>query len=70
MIFHDGQDWWSRWSSADPSKAWNILKDKGSVAAESLLNGMLAQERLLDIVENFVLYDESKPGETRKVVAR
>lgn len=31
MIFHDGQDWWSRWSSADPSKAWNILRDKGSV---------------------------------------
>lgn len=31
MIFHDGQDWWSRWSSADPAKAWNILHDKGSV---------------------------------------
>ncbi|OPF64411.1 type I restriction endonuclease subunit R [Hydrogenophaga sp. H7] len=45
-------------------------KDKGSVAAEALLNGMLAQDRLLDIVENFILYDESKPGETRKVVAR
>lgn len=44
--------------------------DKGSVDAERLLNGMLAHDRLLDLVENFVLFDESKPGATRKVVAR
>ena len=44
--------------------------DKGSVEAEVLLNGMLAHDRLLDIVENFILFDESKPGATRKVVAR
>ena len=44
--------------------------DKGSLEAEVLLNGMLAHERLLDIVENFILFDESKPGGTRKVVAR
>lgn len=44
--------------------------DEGSVDAERLLNGMLAHEPLLDIVENFVLFDESKPGATRKVVAR
>ena len=31
---------------------------------------MLAHERLLDIVENFILFDESKPGTTRKVIAR
>ncbi len=35
-----------------------------------LLDGMLAHDRLLDIVENFILFDESKPGATRKVVAR
>ena len=35
-----------------------------------LLSGMLAHDRLLDIVENFILFDESKPGATRKVVAR
>jgi hypothetical protein len=40
------------------------------VEAELLLNGMLAKERLLDLVENFILFDESKPGKTRKVVAR
>jgi type I restriction enzyme, R subunit len=31
---------------------------------------MLAHDRLLDIVENFILFDESKAGATRKVVAR
>ena len=51
---------------------WKRLNeaDKGRVDAEVLLNGMLAHERLLDIVENFILFDESKPGATRKVIAR
>ena len=44
--------------------------DKGKVDAEVLLDGMLAHDRLLDLVENFILFDESKPGATRKVVAR
>ena len=43
---------------------WKRLdeKDKGSVDAEVLLDGMLAHDRLLDIVENFILFDESKAG--------
>jgi type I restriction enzyme R subunit len=51
---------------------WKRLdeKDAGSVEAEVLLNGMLDKERLLDIVENFILFDSSKPGAFRKVVAR
>src|SRR6202030_2908595 len=48
----------------------NDERDEGSVDAEILLNGMLAHDRLLDIVENFTLFDESKPGGTRKIVAR
>ena len=44
--------------------------DKGNLDAEMLLNGMLAHDRLLDIIENFILFDESKPGATRKVIAR
>ena len=44
--------------------------DKASLEAEALLNGMLAHDRLLDIVENFILFDESKPGAMRKVIAR
>ena len=34
--------------------------------APVLLDGMLSKERLLDIVENFVIFDDSKPGGTRK----
>ena len=51
---------------------WKRLaeEDKGSLDAEVLLNGMLAHDRLLDIVENFILFDDSKPGATRKVIAR
>ena len=51
---------------------WKRLneKDKGSVDAEVLLNGMLAKDRLLDLVENFILFDASKPGTVRKVAAR
>ena len=44
--------------------------DTGSLEAEVLLTGMLAHDRLLDIVENFILFDDSKPGATRKVIAR
>lgn len=51
---------------------WKRLdeRDTGNVDAEVLLNGMLDKTRLLDIVENFILFDASKPGATRKVVAR
>ena len=51
---------------------WKRLseKDVGSLAAEVMLNGMLAKDRLLDIVENFILFDGSKAGAVRKVVAR
>ena len=48
----------------------NDEKEKGRVDAEVLLNGMLAKDRLLDIVENYILFDDSKPGGTRKIVAR
>ena len=44
--------------------------EKGSLEAEVLLNGMLAHDRLLDIVENSILFDDSKLGATRKVIAR
>ena len=48
----------------------NGEKDKGRVDAEALLNGMLAKDRLLDLVENFILFDDSRAGGTRKIVAR
>ncbi len=51
---------------------WKRLEetDPGKLDAEILLNGMLAPARLLDIVENFTLFDASRAGATRKVVAR
>lgn len=58
-----GWDHFAEWKRNDE-------RDKGKVDAEVLLNGMLAKDRLLDIVENFILFDESKAGQTRKVVAR
>ena len=44
--------------------------DHGSLEAQVLLNGMLAHDQLLDIVQNFILFDDSKPGTSRKVIAR
>src|SRR5207253_666698 len=42
----------------------------GRVDAEALLPGMLAKDRLLDLVENFILFDDSRAGGTRKILAR
>ena len=48
----------------------NAEKDKARLDAETLLDGMLAKERLLDLVENFLLFDDSRAGCARKIVAR
>ena len=48
----------------------NVESDKARLDAEGLLDGMLAKDRLLDLVENFILFDDSRAGGTRKVVAR
>ena len=56
-------DHFSEWKRLDEA-------DKGSLETQVLLNGMLAHDQLLDIVENFILFDDSKPGVTRKVIAR
>ncbi|MGE3729355.1 MAG: type I restriction endonuclease subunit R [Lysobacterales bacterium] len=48
----------------------NAEKDKARLDAEALLDGMLAKERLLDLLENFILFDDSRAGGARKIVAR
>jgi len=48
----------------------NDESDKGDVEAKVLLDGMLAPERLLDFIENFIVFDSSKAGPTRKILAR
>lgn len=50
---------------------WKRLeeKDRGTVQMETLLQGVLSKENLLDIFENFILFDDS--GEqTVKIVAK
>jgi len=59
----------SRWEHFVEWKR-NAENDKARLDAEALLDGMLAKERLLDLVENFILFDDSRAGGTRKVVAR
>ena len=48
----------------------NDERDCGSLESETLLDGMLAKDRLLDLLENFILFDDSKSGPIRKIVAR
>ena len=60
----------SRWEHFYEWKRLGEDDRAGSVEAERLLNGMLAHDRLLDLVENFILFDASKAGQTRKIVAR
>jgi type I restriction enzyme R subunit len=59
----------SRWEHFVEWKR-NEEKEKGRLDAENLLDGMLAKERLLDLVENFILFDDGRPGGTRKIIAR
>ncbi len=58
-----GWDHFGEWKRNDES-------DKGKLDAQVMLDGMLAKDRLLDIVENFVLFDASRAGPVRKIVAR
>lgn len=59
----------SRWEHFVEWKR-NAETDKARLDAEALLDGMLAKDRLLDLVENFILFDDSRAGGTRKIVAR
>ena len=45
-------------------------EEQDELQARAMLDGMFAKEKLLDLIENFVLFDQSKAGQTRKVVAR
>jgi type I restriction enzyme R subunit len=59
----------SKWEHFSEWKRQNE-RDKGQLDAQTLLDGLLAKDRLLDLVEHFILFDDSKPGGTRKIVAR
>ena len=59
----------SKWEHFSEWKR-NDERDKGRVDAQVLLEGMLTKERLLDLVENFIIFDDSRPGGTRKIIGR
>jgi len=44
--------------------------EKGDLDAKVLLDGMLDKHNLLDLVEHFILFDASKSGPVRKIIAR
>ena len=50
---------------------WKRLAEKepGAVEMETLLKGVCNKRNFMDIVENFILFDDSK-GETKKIIAR
>jgi len=48
----------------------NDEAESGTLEAKALLDGMLDRQKLLDLLESFILFDASKPGGTRKIVAR
>lgn len=48
----------------------NDEDEKGRVDARTLLDGMLDRGRLLDLLAHFIVFDASKAGTVRKVVAR
>jgi len=59
----------SRWEHFVEWKR-NDEREKGGLDAQVLLDGMLAKDRLLDLLQNFILFDDSRAGGTRKIVAR
>jgi type I restriction enzyme R subunit len=59
----------SKWEHFSEWKR-NDEKEKGGVEAQVLLDGMLDKDRFLDLVENSILFDDSRPGGTRKIIAR
>ncbi len=44
--------------------------EKGDLDAKVLLDGMLDKRNLLDLLEHFILFDASKSGPVRKIIAR
>ena len=58
----------SRWGHFDK---WKRLAEEepGAVDMETLLKGVCGKRNFMDLVENFILFDESS-GETRKILAR
>ncbi|RJR40586.1 MAG: type I restriction endonuclease subunit R [Deltaproteobacteria bacterium] len=61
----------SAFSRFEHFHAWKRLaeEDPGVVAMETLLKGVFEKRNFLDLVENFIVFDDSS-GESRKILAR
>ena len=59
----------SHWEHFAEWKKINAEGEAGVISLETMLRGVCPPERLLDLVENFVLYEEAKGG-LRKIIAR
>lgn len=59
----------SKWEHFSDWKKINNENEKGIISADTLLKGMCSPNNLLDIIENFTLYQETKGG-TIKICAK
>lgn len=57
------------WEYFSEWKKINAEGEEGIISLETMLRGTCTPERLLDLVENFVLYEDAKGG-LRKIIAR
>lgn len=58
---------YSQWEHFFEWKRINDEGEKGVVSLETVIRGVCTKERLLDIVENFTVFEESKGGLIKKV---
>jgi type I restriction enzyme R subunit len=59
----------SEWEFFTEWKKINSEGEEGSVSLETVIRGMCSKERLLDLIENFVAFQD-KPGGLVKLIAR
>jgi type I restriction enzyme R subunit len=59
----------SRWEHFSEWKKLNSEGEQGLISLDTMIRGTCEPTRLLDLVENFILYDESKSG-LNKLIAK
>jgi len=59
----------AEWEHFSEWKKINSEGERGVISLETMLRGVCQPERLLDLIENFILYQEA-PGGLRKLIAK
>lgn len=57
----------SPWQYFNDWKRINDEEEDGVVSLETAIRGLFAKERLLDVIENFIVYEEEKAGLVKKL---